>query len=546
MVLEGTTIRQRRLALKTLPASLAEAFARMVDRIQKLPLTQAKLGMQVLLWLHMAYRPFKLEELRHALAVEPGDTELDPDNIPSSEIMLSCCLGLAIVDEETLTVRFVHYSLEEFFNDENASKYFPDRFTSAAEICLTYLNFGRVFPSCKTLEEYNQRKEEFGFLEYAACHWGHYVRLQSHDPDGVMELVLRLLLAAMNSVTFITNSAFQALYHYIYPYYEDQSNFGFCRLLGTHVTAYFGLHRCISRLTAQGWNKKDGHHRTPLSHAARGGHEAIVWLLLQQGGVEVNSKDDVGRTPLLYAAEKGHEAVVRLLLEQEGVEVNSRNQYHHRTPLSYAAEGGHEAVVRLLLGQEGVDVNAKNRYNRTPLSYAAKGGHEAAVRLLLEQEGVEVDSNDDSSSTPLSYAAWGGQEAIVRLLLEQEGVEVNSKDDEGRTPLSYAAEWGHEAIVRLLLEQEGVEVNSNDNSGRTPLSRAAEEGDEAIVRLLLEQEGVEVNSKDDEGRTPLSYAAEGGHEAVALLLREYGAHRYESESPTYNVAFSWPFDGDSD
>jgi len=58
---------------------------------------------------------------------------------------------------------------------------------------------------------------------------------------------------------------------------------------------------------------KDDNRQTPLSWAARMGHEAVVKLLLATGKVDVNSKeDDNGRTPLPWAAENGHEAVVKL------------------------------------------------------------------------------------------------------------------------------------------------------------------------------------------------------------------------------------------
>jgi ankyrin repeat protein len=64
--------------------------------------------------------------------------------------------------------------------------------------------------------------------------------------------------------------------------------------------------------------------------------------------IEVNSKDEDGRTPLSWAAKEGHEAVVKLLLAISTIEVNSKDK-NGQTPLSYAVEERHKAVVKLLL-----------------------------------------------------------------------------------------------------------------------------------------------------------------------------------------------------
>ncbi|KAL8395835.1 hypothetical protein RB595_003329 [Gaeumannomyces hyphopodioides] len=194
----------------------------------------------------------------------------------------------------------------------------------------------------------------------------------------------------------------------------------------------------------------DGDGRTPLSHAAENGHEAVVKLLLATGSVNVDSGDTYGYTPLSYAAKAGHEAVVKLLLATSTVNVNSGNNFS-RTPLSYAAEQGHEAVVKLLLATGSVDVNSEDTFRRAPLSYAAEQGHEAVVKLLLATGSVDINSEDVFRRAPLSYAAEEGHEAVVKLLVATGTVNVNSEDFYFRTPLSHAAGNGYEAIVELLL-----------------------------------------------------------------------------------------------
>ncbi|KAF8436098.1 hypothetical protein BGX38DRAFT_1285442, partial [Terfezia claveryi] len=97
MVLGMTTKFKRRKALETLPTDLYDSFKGVITRIREcLSKSQAELGMQVLMWLHFAYRPLKLAELQHVLAVEKGNMEFDPENIPSRKALLDCCLGLVI------------------------------------------------------------------------------------------------------------------------------------------------------------------------------------------------------------------------------------------------------------------------------------------------------------------------------------------------------------------------------------------------------------------------------------------------------------------
>ena len=439
MILEMPTKAQRREALVQLPPDLYNSFQGIISRIQGRPNASAELGMRVLMWLHFAYRPLKLVELQHALAVRKDHMEFDSDYIPSQKALLDCCLGLVIVDEETLTVRFVHFTLEEYFRD-NFRTEFPNGYSFIAETCLTYLTFGTLRQHCTNLESLKEMIAKYPFLKYAALYWGTYVKKQQSES---LTTLVRMLVEHESECP---PCAIQALYSEIKP--------GFWRMIiipqnfsGIHAIAYFGLCRNVAKFD------------------------------------EVELKDDTGRTPLSWAAGIGHEAVVRLLVERDGVDINSRDR-NRRTPLMWAAMSGHEDVVRLLIERGGVGIDAKDKAGKTPLIYAAIDGYEAVVRLLIERGDVEINAKDGMGYTPLNWAANQGHETVVRLLIERGDVEINAESPIGYTPLICAALNGHEAVVRLLIERDDVEINAKDYRGMTALDNATERGYDSIVRLL--------------------------------------------------------------
>ncbi|KAI5804813.1 hypothetical protein DFH27DRAFT_464459, partial [Peziza echinospora] len=139
IVLQQPTKHTRRKALGNLPPTLDGAYRCMVERISQSLVGHASIAKRTLLLLHLAHRQLGLDEIQHALAVESGTTSLNIDNIPSRKTILDCCLGLVIVDDESMTVRFVHFTLEEFFR-QFGTEVFPDGPASVLEICLTYLN----------------------------------------------------------------------------------------------------------------------------------------------------------------------------------------------------------------------------------------------------------------------------------------------------------------------------------------------------------------------------------------------------------------------
>src|SRR4029077_18249979 len=124
------------------------------------------------------------------LAVNTDNTEFDVVNIPSQEVLLDYCLGLVVVDKETLTVRFVHYTLEEYFRQYGTEE-FPNGCSSIAETCLTYLNFSELKQHCTSIDNLESMELKYALLKYAARYWGEYIKQQCND--DLMRLAIMLV-----------------------------------------------------------------------------------------------------------------------------------------------------------------------------------------------------------------------------------------------------------------------------------------------------------------------------------------------------------------
>ena len=95
-----------------------QAYDKAIERIESQPPNKRELARNVLSWLTYAQRALTIEELCHALAVEPGKEKLYQDNIPDVEEVVSVCVGLVAVDEKSNIIRFVHNTTQEYFERE--------------------------------------------------------------------------------------------------------------------------------------------------------------------------------------------------------------------------------------------------------------------------------------------------------------------------------------------------------------------------------------------------------------------------------------------
>ncbi|KAH8767818.1 hypothetical protein BGZ57DRAFT_797785, partial [Hyaloscypha finlandica] len=344
-----TSVRNLRDALDQLPSKLDDLYDDAMSRIKGQVQEHRDLALRSLCWISTVLRPLRLDELQHALAIQPGDHAVDEEAIPDESLITAVAAGLITIDAESGTIRLVHFTVEEYFKKKKHI-WFCHSERSIAQTCITYLSFDDFKAgSCPTHHEFEARLQSYPLYNYAAHKWGHHARSASTSCHGVIEFLEKTgqVEASSQALIAVKRYSGDSLYSQAFPK----------QMTGLHLGAYFGV------------------------------KEAVEALLHK--GVETDSKDNYGQTPLSWAAQNGHEAVVKLLLETGKVDVDSKDSVHSWTPLSWAARNGHEAVVKLLLETGKVDVNSKGSNGRTPLLLAALYGHEAVVKLLLETGKVD-------------------------------------------------------------------------------------------------------------------------------------------------------------
>jgi hypothetical protein len=87
-----TNVKALRQALDSLPPNLDAAYNTTMERIKDSPL-----AFRVLSWVLQTPEPMFLSDLRYAVAIKAGMTELDPDDLDDEETLVSVCAGLVVV-----------------------------------------------------------------------------------------------------------------------------------------------------------------------------------------------------------------------------------------------------------------------------------------------------------------------------------------------------------------------------------------------------------------------------------------------------------------
>ncbi|KAH6887647.1 hypothetical protein B0T10DRAFT_539014 [Thelonectria olida] len=388
------------------------------------------LAMNVLMWITFAKRPLTTLELRHALAVKTMKSELDPGDLPDLGAMISGCVGLVTVDEESGIIRLVHFTTQVYLSRAR-QPWFKDPETEITTLCVTYLSF-TVFEAglCKTKAKFTERLRLNPFYDYAACNWGRHA-VSDPTSNKLVEASYQVVQMALWGGLFLRPSK-----------------------------RYFGLIKATDTLLRLGYSPdpKDSWKHTPLWFAAKYGHKVVLQTLLA-AEADANAVDISGCSPLQAAAEGGHFEVVEQLLPA-GAYVDGETRGLLPSPLQIAAAGGHlEVVERLLTANATIDA-VHGQTSMTPLRIAAKrGDHEVVEKLLAAGARANSYTAAGASRSALQAAAEGGHVEVAEKLRAAGAYAHTSHGHKFmKSELWEAANGGHLEVVEKLLEV-GADVN---------------------------------------------------------------------------------------
>ena len=538
-----TNLRKLKGALNTLPEERDQAYDELLERIQNQEADYVALAMKALLWIVNAKRPLKMEELVCALAIEPGDTSLDSDGFPDSELLISVCAGMVTFMPESRVVGLVHSTAQEYLM-RKAQRMFPDAQMEMSLICLTALSFDDARKTYYSVPDGQDLVHQLS--QYAVPYWADHMH-ESPDNSLSEELALDFVCSeedlAMETVRLRGVGVMTLL---------ELRNTSYAAS-GLCVLAALGLDHALESLLDEDLRLHASNSNAlncALLFAVFHGQRSTVALLIEQGA-DVNYRSTDTETALHYAAFKEDEAIAQLLIDHHAnidATANVRpyltqhlhpGQPHCRwTALHLAASLGHARVAQILL-QQGAQAAQQDSAGHTALHLAVAADTVDVVKLLLDANAKPIPwlhpqttyltgrlsqcKNNDQTperahfvevrnglkQTALHLAAFFNSENVVRLLIRT-GAEVNARDNLNNTPLVVATN-GREAkisIVAALLDA-GADIDAagsiNGNRNTTALHLAVEPTKYEILLLLLQNKG-NPNAKNGTGSTALLLA----------------------------------------
>ena len=482
-----------REAIGELPKTLNDTYDDALSRINKQNKDEKELAERILSWISYAFRPLNITELRHALAVIPGEDHFDEANMPDEEDLPSVCAGLICIEEGSKTVRLAHYTAQDYL-ESIRDQSFVDARRLVAATCLTYLSY-KGNRLCCNGRHYIYRFDQLGYSKVRvdrsmSCPYATQILNADETAKDVLE-------GDGTSFYHDKSGTPLALYRYAAHYWarhlKDRLERELQPLAMKFILDSMNRQMALGVIRKLWWTRRI---KGPLTVAVQYDLRHICHVLLEQQTYDLGDKEGEGYRSLLAAAGSGRDEVMKLILQQNQLKtlIESDGNFVLK-PLAWVAWTGNRAGVRFLLESAGLI----NPDDTTPESgrYSVYNMQKLPEHHDPLIEGLE--SMDIDATIPL--IAVLSNVPTLQAALSKPGANIEDRDpDHQKTALHHASESGRTGIIELLLSK-GADVRARAFYGETPLHYAVESGNLEAVKLLVEA-GSDPDARNNNGELP--------------------------------------------
>lgn len=331
-----------RHALSNLSSTLEELYTAILMTI---PARQVKFVKRAFAWLVFAVRALHLDELREAIVLEEGFTQVNDSDrllVGMTESLLAKCRILINYDTGNKLVSLAHSSVRDFLMSDACRTSGAHSFhldadescTSLACLAVSYLNLESLAAGpCTSEADYFERLENHPLLFYVSEAWPLLAARIAWSKDcdrGRLDNVLRSFFDSSGS--------------------HRGGNFGSWIQLYEPRHFRFKLSLALNPPLS-----------TPLYYAARSGMVEVANMIIRIYGKAALETPGGSRasTPLHVAAAYGRSAMVKLLLDH-GANPNERNGWRERG-IGWANRYGYQDIVQLYLEHGAEQLTEKDR-----------------------------------------------------------------------------------------------------------------------------------------------------------------------------------------